>query len=766
MAARRIAIHITVENRQAIVSTQQQTAATNQLNQAVQGQTHLQAGLTNSFIKGNLAARAISATYLAVRDSIKDMVRTGIEFQFTMAKIHAISGEGVGSLHSLESNIRQMALTSMKAAPEIAAVANEMGKMGLTNKQVETLIDSVTTLGVALDENLVVAGETVVKVLNTYGLSVAHGKKITEQLAFTVAASALDLEKFGTAFSYVGGTAAIAGVKFEDLAGAMDFLSNAGIKSSTIGTQLRRIIADLANENSKAGVAIGGTATSVGGLIPALKKLDEVLPKDNDKRIAVLTDMFGRTATSVAALMIRNADAIADFSKRTTEASGNLDRMKGIMDDTFAASITKHANAWRELGMNIGEVVGPAAKGALNAVTGLIAALATGNKVRDEFYAKQFSPLNKKKLGMGDLRSLDEENLKAELDAFLKAQGVVANGVDEYAATADEIEEQVKALKATFEGIQGNLDIDQLLGKDVDYDYYIRKYEGLAESFKKLGASKEAASVLREIKKAEEELFEVRSLGSGDDLKGSKRMLDFRTAVAPGSYEDINFQNQDKGESFARLKKAGELFDKSTANAIQTSTKAMKEYNIALFEASFNADLLRVSVDGLNGSMGIFSTFLAEGLLSDKENPFKGISDAFGDFAKKMVADLIALTMRLLLFRVVLGSLTGGAGFMGGPGGFFSMAFNGTGSGAKDFLLGALGGQKFASGTDQIVRTPTAFIAGDGAPEKVKVTPRSKMGAGDGEGMTVINIHGDVHDYERFARKVKNAQESNRRNYV
>jgi TP901 family phage tail tape measure protein len=758
MSARKIAITIQVINQQAIQATVAQTTATNNLNAAVQGQTHLQAGLTNSFIKGNLAARAISIGFLAVRDSIRDMTKMGIEFQFTMAKINAIGGESQESNKALEATIRQMATTSMKSAAEIAKVSLEMGKLGLTNAQVKTLIGSVTTLGIALDEDLVTAGETVVQILNTYGKSVTEGKKVSEQLAFTVAASALDLQKFGTAFSYVGGTAAVAGVKFEDLAGAMDYLSNAGIKSSTIGTQLRRIILALSNENSAASAAIGGTVNSLGGLIPALEKLNRVLPKESDKRLASLDSMFGKTATSVAALLLRDTDAVADFSRRTTEATGNLARMGDIMDGSFTAALSRHNNAWREFGMVIGNIAGPIARVFIGLST-LMAKVASFEGERKRWTTTKSV---REGGGFGDLRVKDEMNLKAALATLPKLEKEDLAGTEEALST---LEDQLKTLKATFDGMQGNLDIDQLLGKEVDYDFYIKKYEALADSFKKLGASKEVASVLREIKKAEEELFEVRSLGSGDDLKGGKRMLDFQNAVAPDSFEDTNFKNQDKGETFERMKKAGELFDKSTANAIKVSTESMKEYSKSLFEASLNADLLLVSVEGLNGSVSIFSSFLAEGLISEKENPFKGISDAFGDFAKKMVADLIALTIRLLIFKVVLAGLTGGKSLLGGPGGFFSMAFNGSGSGGKDFLLQALGGQKFASGTDQIVRTSTSFIAGDGGPEKVKVTPRSKMGSEDSQPV-VFNIAGDVYDYERFARKVKEAQGSNRRNYV
>ncbi len=72
---------------------------------------------------------------------------------------------------------------------------------------------------------------------------------------------------------------------------------------------------------------------------------------------------------------------------------------------------------------------------------------------------------------------------------------------------------------------------------------------------------------------------------------------------------------------------------------------------------------------------------------------------------------------------------------------------------------------KLATGGDMVVRQPTNFQAGEAGPERVRVTPRAKMGE-DAGGTTVINIQGDVYDYDKFQRRVKMAQGSNKRSFV
>ena len=63
MASRQIAIRITIDNRDAINAARAQEIAMRAMNEQTEKQTQLQNGLTNSFIKGNLAARAISISY-------------------------------------------------------------------------------------------------------------------------------------------------------------------------------------------------------------------------------------------------------------------------------------------------------------------------------------------------------------------------------------------------------------------------------------------------------------------------------------------------------------------------------------------------------------------------------------------------------------------------------------------------------------------------------------------------------------------------------
>jgi hypothetical protein len=152
-----------------------------------------------------------------------------------------------------------------------------------------------------------------------------------------------------------------------------------------------------------------------------------------------------------------------------------------------------------------------------------------------------------------------------------------------------------------------------------------------------------------------------------------------------------------------------------------------------------------------------------EGIFSDKKDPWKHISDAFGDFAKKMAADLVALTIKLIVFRTVLSFLAPGSSFLGGFG-FSSVG----GSGMGNALLGLLGGtmEKHASGTNQVVTKPTSFIAGESGAERVTITPRAKMSAGGSGGGITVNIQGDVMDGAKFTEAVEMAQKRLRRRSV
>lgn len=756
MADRRIAIKITVENTQAVQATQQQTKAVKDLNDVTDKHTHLQNGLTNSFIKGNLAARAISVAYISVRDAFQAGLKGAIDFEFTMAKIAAISGESKTAISALEKDVRSLALSSNKSAVELGKAALEMNKMGLSAPQVRMLIGNVNTLATALDEDLVTSAETVVQVLNAYGDSVLMGKTRTEQLATTVAISALDMDKFRTAFSYVGATAKMAGVTFEELTASMDMLSNAGIKSSTIGTQLRRIFIAISTEGSAASKAIGGTVGSLGGLIPAMEALHRVTPK-GEAGAGFLEGLFGLQAASVASLMQANTEKLKEFKQQTLDSTDTLRGFNALMQETTTFKLGVLVNSWKDLGIEIWAVVDGPVKGFIDAMAeaGKLLSNAVKTAGSGNFqvgYAGGVAPAGvgaPAALGLGDLLAMDQKALQEavkESDKLLRKQA------------ADTAELKAEVTSALLESVKLDFEVYKTFGGKFDFTGITKQLTDLANSLLKVGDAEQAVKVMKELRAIQAQMKKDEKTKPGE----TGFALPNKSLYSMTDRNIGNNVSQDSfGNKLASSPSMAYLFSDDSSSQLSGFADKLIEISNAFEGLNSNVDTFgqkmaafvgaQAAIDGVNGSVGILSTYFVEGIFSSKEDPFKGISDAFGNFAKQMAADLTALIAKILIFKALLSVLP----VVGGAAGF-----------VKGIAGAVVPGFPFASGTDQIVRQPTAFIAGEAGAERVTVTPRAKMSAG-GEGQTVVfNIQGDVYDYDRFARKVKEAQGSNRSNFV
>ncbi len=769
MAARAIAITITVNNQQAVAAVNATQGALAGLGNATDKHTHLQNGLTSSFIKGNLAARAISIAFLTMRDSLGFAIGEAVKFEHNMTKIAAITETGGASLRSLETTIRSLSLATNQNQNELAKAALEMGKMGLTGPQVEEALGGVARLARALDEDLVRTGETVVAVLNAYGFATSEAGRVTDQLAFTVKASALSIESFGVAFSYVGGTAKAAGVDFTELQGAMDVLSNAGIKASTIGTQLRRVIADLSDPASKAGRAIDGQTISSLGLVGALGALRE---KNID--IAGLTEIFGRTASSVASILTRYTGVIALMAKRTEEANGVTGEMSALMNTTLLSSVQGVKVAWADLGIEISKSAGflkffsDTAKAAL---TNTVEVMQLSNNLKkfEQSPGGKAVQAQRGKLNMTTMGGAPS----------FESMAVGSKEYTQFLASERQAEIDAKLKENITASLMATFDKNFKLPKNFDdskLDLIQPKDTAMYKRLEKLyGADKEGFAKAVTIAKGEFALkaelagdaeFDMSSL---DKKTAQKDSPDFDPMDVFDRLQDMGSNGDTYQENFrANRRKKEDKADKKSAKEndmtkeIKSAWEASKDLTLSLTAANAQWQYMQVGIDGVNGSVGLFSHYLSEGILSDKQNPFEGITNAFGDFAKKMTADLISLTIRLLIFKTVLAAFGGGFSLAGG----FNFASQG-GKGFQDLALSAFGGklQKNAAGTDEMVRGPKLFLAGEGGvPERVKISSGSRSNESSG-GQTFI-IQGDVYDYDKFQRKVKQAQETNRKAFV
>ena len=672
-----------------------------------------------SVAKGMLVSRGLTVALGSLSNAMKFGAKQALDYQLSVAKIQAITGTTGTSLKSLTSEIREIAAISPKTAAEVANTALAMAKLGLSSDETRDALEGVVGLSVALDEDVEAVGQTLVSVKNVFQKEASELTKISNQLFTGFAKSALNLDKFSTAFSFAGGTAKLAGVNISEMTAAMGVLASSGIRASTVGTQLRKIFLELSISGSKAGKAIGGETIQSIGLEEALRRLAPIV-KDAGKA----KELFGLRAVSVIKILTSSIDK---YKELNTEIEGTGDKLSAASDlikNTVIGRVKTLTSAWTELGISIGETrTGPINKvldaltkfvriGGLsekaNQITGGRGFAFTAKRKENERVLKELIEADRvrrlfSKGTTKDLTPKTEENLKTsqfylnlqediakQALARLNAEKKVLDTETKSAAATKKRSEALKILNKEYSNFVDTLALLEAEGKKIEKNKAIQGFLGFGEKFKDKGEKGRAASAINEANKiiadSEKAIFEA-------SKAAIEKKLDLNKSEIEAQKELIKVKKE-------ALKLA--IKENEQALFLETTTTEFTLAAIAITESAKAVDTLTASFVSMIGKRGGLEDF----------------GKTFNRVLRGIVSNLVASIIKMAIFKIVLNTIAPGAG-IGATG------FSGAGlSTLQALTLTAFGGkaQPQASGFNGVVNKPTAFVAGEAGAERVRVT--------------------------------------------
>ena len=297
---------------------------------------------------------ALAGIGTALVGGVAVVIKTAADFEAQMSAVSAISGETGANMDLL----RQKALDLGKEGPfgpqAISEAFVELIKAGLTTKEIlDGVAEATINLASSGDLSLERSGEILANTLRTFQLSADQAGHVADVLQGAANASTIDVEDMAFSLKYAGSVASAVGISLEDTAGALVELGNAGIKGSTGGTTLRRILLQL-NPASKAASkelkSLGiitedgsnqfftaeGKAKSLGEVFDILKVATAGM--SDEQKIASLNTIFGARAVAGALILLRDgsqglADAQDQINRTTAEsvATEKLDNLEGSL---------------------------------------------------------------------------------------------------------------------------------------------------------------------------------------------------------------------------------------------------------------------------------------------------------------------------------------------------------------------------------------------------------------------------------------------------
>ena len=258
--------------------------------------------------------------------AIKKIITNNAQFEQSLKTMQSVIGGTDEEMRSIAKTAQEVGAQYGKGAIEIANMQIELGKLGLTAKEINGVTGSIVALSVATGEDLVKSGEIAASTMRQFGMQSADMIRITDVMTKSFNASALGLEEFGLSMKYVGPVAKAVGFSLEDVTAMLGVLADAGIKGEAAGTSLRFILTTVAEKGGDAKKAFAELSKSG---ITTTGALDEV----------------GRNAMTAMQVLAANMPKLERFTNEMNNAAGATKETATAMGDTMLGAWNRMTSA-------------------------------------------------------------------------------------------------------------------------------------------------------------------------------------------------------------------------------------------------------------------------------------------------------------------------------------------------------------------------------------------------------------------------------------
>lgn len=198
-------------------------------------------------------------------------------------------------------------------------------------------------LAAASDLELAAASELVAVSMAQYGLEAEDATGITDIFVKAADASQAEVSDLAVAMSYVGPTANAMNISIEDTATALAMLSEGGIKGSSAGTTLNRVLSDLNKTSPKAQEAMAALGIEMYDAEGKMKPLPELLAHLNEKlgEGGTITEVVGGVTEKLAKTYEKANAKIPALTTKISEQEQAL----AIMNRELVKTVEKYGDS-------------------------------------------------------------------------------------------------------------------------------------------------------------------------------------------------------------------------------------------------------------------------------------------------------------------------------------------------------------------------------------------------------------------------------------
>lgn len=359
MALRTVGVKLTADVSQYMSALTRAGAATKDFSK----------GLDQAASKGHLdkVADTAGVAGIALVGMAGYAIKAAADFDKAMSGVSVGVQDAAGNMGALRKAALQAGKDTMYSATQAAEGITELGKAGLTSKDIlGGGLKGALNLAAAGQISVGEAAQTAASAMTQFGLSGEKVPHVADLLAAAAGKAQGSVHDMGYALSQSGLVASQFGLSIEDTTGTLAAFANAGLIGSDAGTSFKTMLLALANPAAKTKDAmdeLGISAYDAQGKFVGITNLAEQLKTKlggltQAQRDQTLAQIFGTDAIRAANVLYKEGGAgIQDWINKTNEAgyasktaagltnnlSGDIERLKGSVE-TLAISSGSGAN--------------------------------------------------------------------------------------------------------------------------------------------------------------------------------------------------------------------------------------------------------------------------------------------------------------------------------------------------------------------------------------------------------------------------------------
>jgi TP901 family phage tail tape measure protein len=289
-------------------------------------------------------------------------LKTFAGFQDEMAKVQAVTGAAQAEFQSLYETAKQLGATTSFTASQVAEGMKYLGMAGFETREILAGIPGVLNLARAGAVDLGMAADIASDVGSAFGLAADQIGRISDVMAKTQASANTNIEMMGESLKYAAPIASTAGQSLEMTAAAIGVLGNNGIKATMAGTDLARILTNIAQTAVQEKLAaIGVQAADAAGNIRPLNEVMKDLGRatagmSQSKRLSFYDDLFERAKKSALKLSEQTGD-LDSLHEKLLKSQGAAAEMAATMENTLGGSMRQLLSAVESVQIAFGEAL-------------------------------------------------------------------------------------------------------------------------------------------------------------------------------------------------------------------------------------------------------------------------------------------------------------------------------------------------------------------------------------------------------------------------